>query len=285
MAKGLHITINPESITTIAGVTVTDSMLAGLLVSGLIILAAVVINRSLKQTTRPTGWQGLLETIIESLKNLFDSVTLNSAKTKQFFPLLAGFFIFIIMNNWFGLLPFVSSFGYLRPVESHAQQSVIYDSTLPAKNTISDTESVETLATNHKAKTEFIPYLRPTTADLNMTLALGLISVAATQYFGVKQLGLAYFKKFINFSSPIMFFVGLLELISELAKILSFGFRLFGNIFAGKVLLLVIKFLVPLVIPMPFYILELFIGFIQALVFTMLSLVFFNMATESHDDH
>ncbi len=131
----------------------------------------------------------------------------------------------------------------------------------------------------------FVPILRPGTADLNTTLALAIVSVAATQVFGISALGLGYFKKFINFSDPIMFFVGILEFISECAKIVSFAFRLFGNIFAGEVLLVVIASLVPIVVPMPFYGLELFVGFIQALVFSLLSLVFFNMATQSHDNH
>lgn len=130
-----------------------------------------------------------------------------------------------------------------------------------------------------------VPIFRPGTADLNTTLAFAIISIFITQVIGVKYLKLGYFKKFINFSSPIMFFVGILELVSEFAKIISFAFRLFGNIFAGEVLLVVMAFLLPLVVPMPFYGLELFVGFIQALVFAMLSLVFFNMATVGHDDH
>ncbi len=119
-------------------------------------------------------------------------------------------------------------------------------------------------------------------------MALAIISVFATQVFGVMNLKLSYFKKFINFSSPINFAVGILELISEFAKIISFAFRLFGNIFAGEVLLAVISFIGGTYLffaPMPFYGLELFVGLIQALVFAMLSLVFFNMATQSHDNH
>ncbi len=103
-----------------------------------------------------------------------------------------------------------------------------------------------------------------------------------TQFVGLRFAGLGYFTKFFNFSSPLMFFVGILEIISELAKIISFAFRLFGNIFAGEVLLAVISFLVPLLVPAPFYGMEIFVGFIQALVFAMLTLVFFNMAAQHH---
>jgi F-type H+-transporting ATPase subunit a len=105
------------------------------------------------------------------------------------------------------------------------------------------------------------------------------------QFYGVQFLHLAYFAKYFNFSSPIMFFVGILELISEFAKIISFAFRLFGNVFAGEVLISVIMYLAGLGVPIPFYGLEVFVGFVQALVFSMLSLVFFNMATQGHSEH
>ena len=129
----------------------------------------------------------------------------------------------------------------------------------------------------------FVPIFRPGTADLNTTFALSLISVFLIQYFGFKYLSFSYFKKFINFSNPINFYVGILETISEFARIISFAFRLFGNIFAGEVLIVVIAYLTKVLVPVPFYGLEIFVGFIQALVFTMLSLVFYNMATaKSH---
>lgn len=124
-----------------------------------------------------------------------------------------------------------------------------------------------------------VPLLRAPSADLNMTLALALFSVGLIQYFGFKSLGSGYLTKFFNFKNPIFTFVGILELISELAKVISFAFRLFGNIFAGEVLLAVTAFLIPVVVPIPFYGLEVFVGFIQALVFSMLTLVFLNMAT------
>lgn len=119
-----------------------------------------------------------------------------------------------------------------------------------------------------------------------MTIALALISVLACQFFGIVACGFfKYVGKFINFKNPITFFVGILELISEVAKLISFSFRLFGNIFAGEVLLVVIAFLIPFVVPLPFMILELFVGFVQALVFAMLTLVFLKMATTLHEEH
>lgn len=123
-------------------------------------------------------------------------------------------------------------------------------------------------------------FVRSPSSDLNFTLALAIISVVGIQYYGIKQSGfLKYGKKFINFENPIKFFIGILEIVSEFAKIISFSFRLFGNIFAGEVLLLVIYFLVPYIAPLPFLFLEIFVGFIQALVFSMLTLVFLKIAT------
>lgn len=142
------------------------------------------------------------------------------------------------------------------------------------------------------------PFVRAAATDLNMTLSLALIAFLAIQFYGAQELGLSYFAKFINLPAlgnlskkpmgAMDFVVGLLEIISELAKILSFGFRLFGNIFAGQVLLFVMAFLVATLLPGVFYGLELFVGLIQAFVFFMLTLVFSGMAMEGHhgdDDH
>ena len=129
----------------------------------------------------------------------------------------------------------------------------------------------------------FIPMFRAATADLNMTIALAIVSIIAMQYFGFKTLGMHYSGRFISFKDPITFAVGLLEIMSDLSKVLSFAFRLFGNIFAGEVLLAVIAFIMPFIVPLPFLAMELFVGIIQALVFSMLSAAFFSMAV-SHED-
>lgn len=137
------------------------------------------------------------------------------------------------------------------------------------------------------------PFVRGAATDLNLTLGLGLLAFVAIQYFGVRALGVGYFTKFLN--TPALgnvgknpmgimdFIVGLLEVITELAKILSFGFRLFGNLFAGGVLLFVMSFLVAMLVPAAVYALELFVGLIQAFVFAMLLLVFSSMAMQGHD--
>lgn len=129
-----------------------------------------------------------------------------------------------------------------------------------------------------------IPLFRSVYSDVNNTLALALISFFIVEFWGIQALGLGYLKKFFNFSSPINAFVGFLELLSEFIRVISFTFRLFGNIFAGEVLILMLTFLMPFVIVDIIYGLELFVGFIQAAVFALLTLVFAMMAVEHHDD-
>ena len=227
----------------------TNSLLTSLIVSGLLIIFAFRLKSNLKPI--PGRVQGLVEMIIEGILSLFESVS-GEEKAKKFFPLGFTFFILIVANNWAGLIPGVGTVG-LKHQTGHGEV--------------------------------LTPLLRGGTADLNMTLALALISVLAIQYFGFKALKNHYFKKFIDLSNPINFFIGILETISEFSKIISFAFRLFGNIFAGEVLLTVIAFLIPFLAPLPFYGLEIFVGFIQALVFTMLTVVFLNLATISHQEH
>lgn len=125
-----------------------------------------------------------------------------------------------------------------------------------------------------------VPVLRGNSADLNATLGLAIIAFLLIQYYGIKYNGLSYFRKFVDFRNPINFFTGILEIISEFSKIISFSFRLFGNIFAGEVLLVVIAFLIPVFATFPFLLLEVFVGLIQALVFSMLTAVFINVAIQ-----
>lgn len=296
-ANGLHISLAAEPIFYIGDFAITNSMFTSLIVSGLLILFAFSVNRVLKQTNKPTGLQNFAELIVESLYNLTYSVTNDMRKATMFLPLVSTFFLFILLNNWLGLLPGVGTI-VTKGVEEVENIEETHDVTpLPEETVEIDSEHLPmaTEGDEHETVQETTapaaehhspaPYLRPGTADLNTTIALGLIAMTSVQLFGYHHLKLAYFKKFFNFSSPIMFYVGLLELISEISKIISFAFRLFGNIFAGEVLLVVIGSLVGLIAPIPFYGLEVFVGFIQALVFSMLSLVLMNMATQSHEEH
>ncbi len=187
------------------------------------------------------------------LLNLVDSVFQDMKQTKKYFPFLATLFLFIITNNWLGLFPGIGSIG---------------------------------LHEIHHGKEIFVPLLRGGNADLNTTLALAILTMILVQIFGILAIGFfKYTGRFINFKSPIDFFVGILEIIGEFSRVISFSFRLFGNIFAGEVLLAVISWLLPYVGPIPFYGLEIFVGFIQALVFTMLAMVFIKMAITDHNEH
>jgi F-type H+-transporting ATPase subunit a len=192
--------------------------------------------------------------------------------------LVGTFFFYILLSNLMGLLP---GFG------SVMVQGV------------------------HRGHITRVPLLRSANADLNTTIALALVSVVGTQYFGLSTLRLSYVSKFFNFRRLRRFFsalvgrrprpqgmefaiefllgfvdafVGILELVSEFIKIVSFSFRLFGNIFAGEVLLIVIGFLATFVAPLVFMGLEVFVGFVQALIFSMLSLIFFSTAISHHGE-
>lgn len=294
-----HISITAEPLVTIAGFTITNSILTTWLVMALLIILGYVITRSLKQI--PGNIQSIGEIVIGGLYNLFKSIT-GEENANRFFPLLATFFIFIIAANWIGLVPGVGTIGLQ---ETHTESTDAYTEEKPVLNTgslidehgepvIRDEEVglseeitvVEEVDTEHGEETKLVPLFRGPTADLNTTLALALLSVSIIQYYGIKSLGLKiHLSKFFNFSNPIYFYVGILELISEISRILSFAFRLFGNIFAGEVLLAVIAFLIPLIVPLPFLGLEIFVGFIQALVFAMLTAVFLAVATTAHSDH
>jgi len=278
-----HISISAEKVFSLGTLNVSNSMLTSVAVSGLIILCAVLARLSLKNTKRPTGLQNVAEWIVESLNSLVESVTSNKQKTETFFPLIATFFIFILMNNWLGLIPGVGTIGF-QHLEVQTPPTVTVPNPIQIAHAAGVTPELITSKENSKHQV-FVPYFRAGTADLNMTIALGIISVIAVQYYGFKYLKLGYIKKYINVSSPLNFFIGILELISEISKIISFAFRLFGNVFAGEVLLAVVGSIVSLVAPMLFYGLEIFVGFIQALVFAMLSVVLFNMAATGHDEH
>ena len=226
-------------------IPVTNSILATWL--AMIILLGLGLAATYRRQLIPSGLQNIAEAIVEALLGLMTQVTQSRAKAERFFPFLATFFVFILTLNWTELLP---GFG-----------SLTYAGT---------------------------PLLRSANTDLNTPLALALISVLGTQIAGIAALGFwKHAGHYLTFKPTlegvIGMFVGLLHVIGEVARILSFSFRLFGNIFAGEVLLVVISFLVPYLIPVPFYLMELFVGLIQALVFTMLTLVFLTTATtDSH---
>lgn len=241
----LHISLAAEKIGSLFGLPVTNSLLATWVVMEILIVFSLAATRNM--SLRPSGAQLWAEILVGGIYDFFSTVV--GTRIKQFFPLIATFFLFIILLNWFGLLPGVGTIGFF-----HGE--------------------------------EFVPMLRAGTADLNMTIALAVVSIVAIQYYGFKTLGMHYTGRFLNFKDPIYFFLGLLEILSQLSSVLSFAFRLFGNIFAGEVLLAVMAFLMPFIVPLPFLAMELFVGFIQALVFSMLTAVFLVIAvTHGEGEH
>lgn len=206
-----------------------------------VVLVTLAVKFSKRFSLIPSFGQMLLEVPIETLYNVTKGIASHRALT--FFPYVATFFLFILLSNLSGLIPGVGTIG----LREHGT---------------------------------LVPFFRAPTADLNTTLALAIVSVVLVQYYGLKTFGARYLSKFFTLKNPIQTFVGLLEFVSEIAKVVSFTFRLFGNIFAGEVLLVVTSALIPVIAPVPFYGLEVFVGLIQAVVFSMLTLVFLNMATE-----
>jgi len=242
----MHISLAAEKLFSIGGLPVTNTLLASWIsVVVLLGLAWTLKRKGIKSV--PKGIQNVVEFIFETWVNLMDGVTHDRKKSMRFFPWVVTIFLFVVTSNWLGLLPGFGTIGFDEMKEG---------------------------------KHVLVPLLRTVNSDLNVTLALALISVIMVQVFGVLTIGVVkYSKRFINLKNPI---IGLLEGIDQLATIVSFSFRLFGNVFAGEVLLVIIASLVPFVVPLPFYFLEMFVGVIQAFIFAILSLVFFEVATMEH---
>lgn len=248
MNKGPHISVKPEHLFDVLGFPVTNTYLTSIIVILIFIAIALYYNYQIKKVKHSSLFY-LFHFTVKSLYNFFETVV--ESNINKLFPLLGVLFIYIFLTNWFGLLPGVGSI-LVRAREAH--------------------------------ETHFVPLLRGAATDLNTTLALALISFGAIQYYGIKTLGpLGYLGKFFNLKNPITIITGPLEVISEFSRIISFSFRLFGNIFAGEVILSVIAFLIPVLASFPFLLLEMFVGFIQAFVFAMLTAVFINLAVaEAH---
>ncbi len=244
-------TLASETIGHIGSFELRNTLLMAWLAMAVFIVLALLLRRT-KYREVPGRFQMFMELIVGGLFDFFDSVVGDRTRTRKFFPLVATIFLFLVLANWMGILPGVGSI------------------------------TIEGMHDGHLLN---IPLFRSMNADVNMTLAIAVISVVMTQVFGIAALGvLPYAGKYFvaPWRDPVMSFVGILELIAEFAKIVSFTFRLFGNIFAGEVLLVVISFLLPYLGPLPFLGLEIFVGFIQGLVFALLTIVFLAMATVGH---
>ena len=267
------IQIPPEVIFYIGPLPVTNALL-GTWIS-IIALLLVFFFGTRRRDLIPSGMQNAVEWIIEYLLNLTEGVS-GKVKARKFFPLVATFFIFILFCNLLDIFPGVDTIGTVNLIALRSAHLSV-PSTFFLLGEYSD---------------KLTPWVRPGTSDLNLTLAMALVSVIVTQIFGFYTLGAKqHLSKYFNFKAfrhgfqgPIEFFVGLIELVTEISRILSFSFRLFGNIFAGSAVLAVFAWLLPFVSDAIFIPLELFVGFVQALIFALLTLVFLEIGTTSHEE-
>lgn len=253
MASDLHISLTAEKIFEIpvpglGVIDVTNSMFTGWLVTLLISLLLLSIVSTFRKV--PNGVQTLYEGIFNFIYGTIRDI-LGEPMTSKIFPLLFSMFLFIMIGSWAGLLPWAGSVGFFE--EIHGEQ-------VP------------------------VPIFRAVTADINTAIALALIAFLLIEFYGFKANGFGYLKKFFTFSSPINFFVGVLEFISEIMRVVTFSFRLFGNIFAGEVILAVMLWLAGFLV-FPFLAFEVFVGVIQGLVFVMLTTVFISLAVEKVEHH
>lgn len=265
---GTESTLFAEPIWHFKYFTITNSLLNTWLVVAAVVVFGLYMRSRIKMV--PRGLQNAVEAVMEMLYDIFDSVTGSRQKTLKYFPFVFSFFAFILLNNWLGLLPGIGSIGQV--VNEHGEKL-------------------------------FIPFFRGGTADLNTTLALATIGVVFSHIFSVLAIGVwKYINKFINLKAimeipgkilkeptilivnPIKVFVGFIEIVGEFAKVASLSFRLFGNIFAGEVLLASMAALLAFGLPIPFMFLEVIVGLIQAFIFAILILAYVTMNTQAEHE-
>lgn len=304
----VHISFQPEVLVDFSSWVLTNSLYTALIVLIPTMLLIAYAGGKLN-ALKPSNFELFLEMIIGALYGLVESI-MGTKNATKYFAFLLTFFVFILVSNWFPLLPGISSLGVVSE-DTHTQNTQVAGYISNSRdNIVATSESLATLTSESTLEMEstespepsfgcvlsgkcylttagikagsFKHMFRAPTADLSAGIALALISVVVTNIIGFKTNKLAYLGKYINFNGPINFVVGILELISEIGKIVSFSFRLFGNIFAGEVLLIVITAISFGLATLPFLGLELFVGAIQALVFFMLTAVFINLAIEHH---
>lgn len=248
-----HIAIAAEKLLSIFGFPITNTLVTSWVAVGTLILLATLISRRI--AVIPGTVQNIFEFFTESFLDLMEGMFGSRGNAERYFPLVATIFLFVITSNWLGIVPGVGSIGFFE----HAMKE------------------------GSGVGVRFVPLFRSAASDLNVTLALGIVTILLVNVAGAQAIGIrGHLGKYFSFKNPISAFVGLLEFISEFAKIISFSFRLFGNVFAGEVLLVIVGLLVPYGAPVPFLLLEVFVGFIQALVFAMLTMVFISIAVAHH---
>lgn len=262
-----------EPIFTIGHFSITNTYINSTIVMAGFVALALIINYAAKRASSkdraPRGLINFFEGTLELLFAYLDRVTGGRKKSVRFLPIVGSLFFFILISNWAGLLPGIGSIGIYQIHEGHRT---------------------------------LIPMFRPANTDLNMTLAMAVLAVVVSHLLGIITIGFfKYANKFIKLGdlwrgvrsgkpvniliAVVEFFVGFIEIFSEIAKMVSLSLRLFGNIFAGEVLLTVLASLIAFLVPLPFMALELLVGLVQAAVFSMLTLVYLTMATAEIRGH
>jgi F-type H+-transporting ATPase subunit a len=236
--------ISPETLFSVAGFPITNTVVATIISDIVIIVLALIVSRV--AALNPGSLQNAVETIVDYFRETTEEIV--GERASFIYPWVLSFFLFILISNLLAQFPGFESIRF------------------------------QTLTSKHHG----VPFLRAATSDLNFTLALAVISIVVTHYFSIKHTGIkAYLTRFITFKMfPILLFVGILEFINEITKFISFSFRLFGNIFAGERVIAAMYCLFPFGLPLPFMILEIMVALIQAIVFAMLTMAFMHIMTD-----
>jgi len=294
----------------IPGLYLTNTLIGLIGADIAVLLLAFGVYRGVKSGKMVlTGISGAVEAMMEMLHSMTESTA--GKWTKIIFPWFATITLLVLCANWLGLIPGVETIGLIHDGHGEYDKKVLFTigslevtsiwdygevaeaDAMHAEEVVAGEQAAEAESEGEHRGAAVVPFFRPVSTDLNFTFALAIVAVVAVQYAGFRAQGMAYLTKFWNvkhfFSKPIFGFidwgVGLLEIVSEISKILSFAFRLFGNLFAGAVLIFVMGSLVPVFAPAMFYMLEFFVGMIQAIVFGMLTMTFMAQATQGHGDH
>lgn len=266
-----NISIAPDVIFQIFGFQVTNTLLGSVLAGILLILVFVLGTR--RQELIPRGRQNAIEALVVFLLGIIDGVVGgDKSRARKFFPLVASLFFFILVANLIDVIPGVDTVGQIdtnaiAAIPNHSQPFLGFLLFGNISNAI-------------------IPWIRPATTDLNLNFAMAVVAIVSAQTFGFATLGpKQHLSKYFNFRGPIDFFVGILELIGEFTRIISLAFRLFGNVFAGSAVLAVFAFLLPVVADLIFVPFEVFVAAVQALIFALLTLIFLQISSVSHEEH
>lgn len=241
MKEGIKVILAPEQIGTFLGIPITNTLLMSWVVIALLFVVAVVIGSRLKLI--PSRFQTLFEWLVEFVYDYIAEILESRELARTFFPYLTTIFLFVFTSNLIEFTPGIGSLGLVHG-------------------------------------SEFVPLLRSVNTDLNVTLMLAILSFLVIEVTGIVVIGaVKYGGKFVNVHGGFIgFVVGIVEFFSELARVIAFSFRLFGNIFAGEVLILVVTYFIPFVGPVPVMMFELFVGFVQAAIFALLTLFFIKIA-------